>query len=90
MCCPPSLLQDVTSLTPGVCDASIGKKKMVVTWGQSVHLGCAVKLPRPIALKDVTWHHYSKEKGKYQIRYRYVLYTFSSAVLCSSCLWIAC
>ncbi|XP_018009025.1 semaphorin-2A [Hyalella azteca] len=74
----PGLLQDVTGLTPGVCDASIGKKKMLVTWGQSVHLGCAVKLPRPIALKDVTWHHYSKEKGKYQIRYRHDKYIETS------------
>lgn len=64
------LLQDVTGATPGLCDACIAKKKMVVTWGQSIHLGCAVKLPRPISLKDITWHHYSKDKGKYQIRYR--------------------
>ncbi|XP_042239882.1 semaphorin-2A-like [Homarus americanus] len=66
----PGLLQDVTGSTPGLCDACIAKKKMVVTWGQSIHLGCAVKLPRPISLKDITWHHYSKDKGKYQIRYR--------------------
>ncbi|XP_045110668.1 semaphorin-2A-like isoform X1 [Portunus trituberculatus] len=72
MCKPykPGLLQDVTGSTPGLCDACIAKKKMVVTWGQSIHLGCAVKLPRPISLKDITWHHYSKDKGKYQIRYR--------------------
>ncbi|XP_076039740.1 semaphorin 2a [Oratosquilla oratoria] len=66
----PGLLQDVTGSTPGLCDACISKKKMVVTWGQSIHLGCAVKMPQPIALKEITWHHYSKEKGKYQIRYR--------------------
>lgn len=64
------LLQDVRGATPGLCDACIAKKKMLVTWGQSIHLGCAVKLPRPISLKDITWHHYSKDKGKYQIRYR--------------------
>lgn len=66
----PGLLQDVRGATPGLCDACIAKKKMLVTWGQSIHLGCAVKLPRPISLKDITWHHYSKDKGKYQIRYR--------------------
>ncbi|KAL7631991.1 UNVERIFIED_CONTAM: hypothetical protein RMT77_017690 [Armadillidium vulgare] len=66
----PGLLQDVTGEMPGLCDTSIAKKKMVVTWGQSIHLGCAVKLPKPISLKDITWHHYSKEKGKYQIRYK--------------------
>ncbi len=66
----------MTGSTPGLCDACIAKKKMVVTWGQSIHLGCAVKLPRPISLKDITWHHYSKDKGKYQIRYRYASSNF--------------
>lgn len=64
------LLQDVSNTTIDVCDSSIVKKKMVVTWGQSLHLGCFLKLPAVLASQTVTWYHYSKEKGRYKIQYR--------------------
>jgi hypothetical protein len=45
----------------------LGKKKLLVTYGQSVHLSCFVKMPQVLRAYPITWHHYSKEKGKYQI-----------------------
>ena len=69
-CCVCRLLQDVSNSTMGVCDSSVVKKKMVVTWGQSIHLGCFLKLPEVLSSQTVTWFHYSKEKGRYQIVYR--------------------
>lgn len=66
-----SLLQDVSNTTADVCDSSVGKRKLVVTWGQSVHLGCFVKMPEVLANQEVRWYHYSKEKGRYQIAYKY-------------------
>nr|CAD7442261.1 unnamed protein product [Timema bartmani] len=66
----PGLLQDVSNITQGVCDSTIVKKKMVVTWGQSVHLGCFLKMPLVLNTHFVTWYHYSKEKGRYPIVYR--------------------
>jgi hypothetical protein len=54
----------------GVCDSSVVKKKMVVTWGQSIHLGCFLKMPEVLSSQTVTWFHYNKEKGRYQIVYR--------------------
>lgn len=65
------LLQDVSNSTADVCDSSVGKRKLIVTWGQSVHLGCFVKMPEVLANQEVRWYHYSKEKGRYQISYRY-------------------
>ena len=65
------LLQDVSNSTADVCDSSVGKRKLVVTWGQSVHLGCFVKMPEVLANQEVRWYHYSKEKGRYQITYKY-------------------
>jgi hypothetical protein len=65
------LLQDVSNSTADVCDSSVGKRKLVVTWGQSVHLGCFVKMPEVLANQEVRWYHYSKEKGRYQIAYKY-------------------
>ncbi|PBC33805.1 Semaphorin-2A [Apis cerana cerana] len=67
----PGLLQDVSNSTADVCDSSVGKRKLVVTWGQSVHLGCFVKMPEVLANQEVRWYHYSKEKGRYQIAYKY-------------------
>ncbi|XP_015438245.1 PREDICTED: semaphorin-2A [Dufourea novaeangliae] len=67
----PGLLQDVSNSTADVCDSSAGKRQLVVTWGQSVHLGCFVKMPEVLANQEVRWDHYSKEKGKYQIAYKY-------------------
>lgn len=43
---------------------------MVVTWGQSLHLGCFLKMPAVLASQTITWYHYSKEKGRYKIQYR--------------------
>lgn len=65
-----SLLQDVSNSTGHICDSSIVKKKMVVTWGQSLHLGCFLKMPAVLSSQTITWYHYSKEKGKYKIIFR--------------------
>lgn len=65
----PGLLQDVSNSTVDVCDSSVVKKKMIVTWGQSLHLGCFLKMPAVLASQTITWYHYSKEKGRYKIRY---------------------
>lgn len=65
-----SLLQNVMNTTPDVCDTSITNKKMVVTWGQSIHLGCFLKVPKVLEKQTVTWYHYSKEKGRYKIVFR--------------------
>ncbi|XP_039291270.1 semaphorin-2A [Nilaparvata lugens] len=66
----PGLLQDVTNSTAGVCESSVVKKKLAVTWGQSVHLSCFERMPQVLSSQAVTWYHYSKEKGRYQIVYR--------------------
>ncbi|CAD7014434.1 unnamed protein product [Ceratitis capitata] len=49
------LLQDVANETSDICDSSVLKKKIIVTYGQSVHLGCFVKIP--------------EDKGRYEIKY---------------------
>lgn len=66
----PGLLQDVSNSSISICDSSVVKKKMVATWGQSVHLGCFLKVPEVLSSQSVTWYHYSKEKGRYQIVFR--------------------
>lgn len=43
---------------------------MTVTWGQSLHLGCFMKMPAVLASQTITWYHYSKEKGRYKIQYK--------------------
>lgn len=63
------LLQDVANETSDICDSSVLKKKIVVTYGQSVHLGCFVKIPEVLKNEQVTWYHHSKDKGRYEIRY---------------------
>ncbi|XP_063698787.1 semaphorin-2A isoform X2 [Culicoides brevitarsis] len=63
------LLQDVGNETYDICDTSVLKKKIVVTYGQSVHLGCYVKVPEVLKDQQVTWYHHSKEKGRYEIKY---------------------
>lgn len=40
------------------------KKKVIVTYGQSVHLGCFIKIPEVLKNQQVTWYHHSKEKGR--------------------------
>lgn len=57
-------MQDVGNETYDVCDTSVLKKKIVVTYGQSVHLGCFVKIPEVLKSQQVTWYHHSKEKGR--------------------------
>ena len=64
------LLQDVPNTTPGICDACIAKKRLLVTWGQAVHLSCAIKLPEPMSSLPVTWFYYSRERGQYQLSFR--------------------
>jgi len=66
----PGLLQDVPNTTPGICDACIAKKRLLVTWGQAVHLSCAIKLPEPMSSLPVTWFYYSRERGQYQLSFR--------------------
>lgn len=58
------LLQDVGNETNDICDTSILKKKIVVTFGQSVHLGCYVKIPEVLKNQQVTWYHHSNAKGR--------------------------
>lgn len=61
----------MSNTTAAVCDSSVMKRKLVVTWGQSVHLGCFVTMPEVLANQEVRWYHYSKEKGRYEISYKY-------------------
>uniref|UniRef100_W8ANI8 Semaphorin-2A n=1 Tax=Ceratitis capitata TaxID=7213 RepID=W8ANI8_CERCA len=63
------LLQDVANETSDICDSSVLKKKIIVTYGQSVHLGCFVKIPEVLKNEQVTWYHHSKDKGRYEIKY---------------------
>lgn len=75
ICRPYSLglLQDVANISKSICDSSVVKKKIFATWGQSVHLGCFLRVPEALAPQTITWYHYNKEKGKYQIKFRYLL-----------------
>lgn len=57
-------LQDVANETSDICDSSVLKKKIVVTYGQSVHLGCFVKIPEVLKNEQVTWYHHSKDRGR--------------------------
>ena len=51
-----------------MCETSVTKKKVSVTWGQSVHLGCAVRMPE--LRQPVSWLHHSKDKGRQQLHLR--------------------
>lgn len=62
--CSSSSLQDVANETSDICDSSVLKKKIVVTYGQSVHLGCFVKIPEVLKNEQVTWYHHSKDRGR--------------------------
>ncbi|KAI5725407.1 hypothetical protein M8J77_014930 [Diaphorina citri] len=64
------LLQDVSNTSDSICESSVGRLKQTVTWGQSVHLSCFVKLPASMANQPMSWYHYSKDKGRYQIKFR--------------------
>lgn len=74
----PGLLQDVGNTSRSICDSSIGKKKLVVTFGQSVHLGCFIKMPQVLKSFPIVWYHHSREKGKYMITYRIDKYISTS------------
>lgn len=56
--------KDVGNETSDICDTSVQKKKIVVTYGQSVHLGCFVKIPEVLKDQQVSWYHHSKDKGR--------------------------
>lgn len=66
------LLQDVTNSSRAVCEGSVVNKRLAVTFGQSVHLSCFVKMPQVLKVYPVTWYHHSKEKGRYMVPFRYV------------------
>ncbi|XP_071445173.1 semaphorin-2A [Hetaerina americana] len=66
----PGYLQDVANTTHSMCDSSAMKKRMVVTWGQSIHLGCFLKMPEVLANQHVIWYHHSKDKGRSQVIYK--------------------
>ncbi|XP_047003750.1 semaphorin-2A-like isoform X1 [Schistocerca americana] len=68
----PGLLQDVTNRSRGPCETSVPKKRLTVTWGQSVHLGCLSQqqaAPQVLAGRAVSWLHYSDARGRYHIRF---------------------
>lgn len=60
----PTAVKDVGNETSDICDTSVQKKKIVVTYGQSVHLGCFVKIPEVLKDQQVSWYHHSKDKGR--------------------------
>lgn len=62
------LLQDVTNKSSGICDKSVIKKKITVTWGQSVHLTCFKKVPVTLSSRKIQWYH-SKDKSYRQISF---------------------
>ncbi|KAL1488366.1 hypothetical protein ABEB36_014843 [Hypothenemus hampei] len=66
----PGLLQDVSNSTIDVCDSSVVKKKVLVTWGQSLHLGCFLKMPAVLASQTITWYQHTKENGRQKIQYK--------------------
>ncbi|XP_071453669.1 semaphorin-2A-like [Hetaerina americana] len=70
-------LQDVENKTASICDSSVMKKKIVVTWGQSVHLSCLVHMSEGLGAQKVIWYHH-KDKGKQQIVYRHDKYIETS------------
>uniref|UniRef100_A0A2S2PQF8 Semaphorin-2A n=2 Tax=Schizaphis graminum TaxID=13262 RepID=A0A2S2PQF8_SCHGA len=65
----PGLLQDVTNSSRSVCESSVVNKRLTVTFGQSVHLSCFVKMPQVLKVYPVTWYHHSKEKGRYMVSF---------------------
>ncbi|XP_050076177.1 semaphorin-2A-like [Anopheles maculipalpis] len=62
-------LQDVGNRTSDICDTNVMRKKIIVTFGQSVHLGCFARVPEILKHQPVTWYHHSKERGRYEVRY---------------------
>ncbi|KAG8222975.1 hypothetical protein J437_LFUL002698 [Ladona fulva] len=64
------LLQDVSNSTPSMCDSSVVPKRMVVTWGQSIHLACFLNMPEVLASLPVTWYHIAKDNVRSQVIYK--------------------
>lgn len=60
--CQP--LQDVANETNDICDTSVSKNKIVVTYGQSIHLGCFETVPEILRDQQVSWYHHSKDNGR--------------------------
>ena len=56
--------QDVANETNDICDVSVSKQKIIVTYGQSVHLGCFENVPEVLKDQQVTWYHHSKDNGR--------------------------
>jgi len=65
----PSLMQDPTGQKDGLCDASIFKRKLLANFGQSIHLSCSVRSSPSTVDATVEWHHYSKVKGRYTVKF---------------------
>jgi len=57
-------LQDVANETTDICDTSIAKNNIVVTYGQSIHLGCFETVPEILKDQQVVWYHHSKDNGR--------------------------
>lgn len=56
--------QDVANETNDICDSSVSKNKIIVTYGQSVHLGCFETVPEILRDQQVVWYHHSKDNGR--------------------------
>ncbi|CRL00146.1 CLUMA_CG013422, isoform A [Clunio marinus] len=61
------LLQDVSNETNDICDSSVPKNKIIVTYGQSIHLGCFETVPEILRDQQVSWYHHSKDNGRYNV-----------------------
>uniref|UniRef100_A0A8D8XHJ2 Semaphorin-2A n=2 Tax=Cacopsylla melanoneura TaxID=428564 RepID=A0A8D8XHJ2_9HEMI len=60
---PGKLIQDVSSSQSSICDSSVRKIKKSVTWGQTLHLTCFVKLPASLSAQQLTWCHRNTRPG---------------------------
>lgn len=57
-------MQDVANEKSDICDASVSKNKIVVTYGQSIHLGCFETVPEILKDQQVVWYHHTNENGR--------------------------
>lgn len=78
------LLQDVTNSSRSVCESSVVNKRLTVTFGQSVHLSCFVKMPQVLKVYPITWYHHSKEKGRYTVSFRYKIRYYNIIIIYTS------
>lgn len=65
----PGLLQDAANATVGLCENSVKNKTLVVSFGQSLHLNTFLVMPEVFKSRTISWYHYSKEKGRYPIKF---------------------